>query len=306
MQILVTGASGFVGRALVPALLDAGHDVRAMTRRPDSYDGPGDAVAGNVDDPDSLPDALAGCDVAYYMIHSLDHRDFVKRDAAAARAFGAAAADAGVRRIVYLGGLGDPDDTLSAHLRSRQECEGLLGTSGVPVTTLRAGIVIGNRGASWEIIHNLVEKLPALTVPQWGRTLTQPIALADMVRYLVGVLSIDDRETYTFQVGGADVLRYSDMLTRVSVIEGRTSILFPIWLPFGTKPAARAASEALPLLTGVDRHTVRALIESMKNEVVVRDDLIRSVVPFEPMGYDDAVLTALRDRAREKPVPVRT
>ena len=302
MQTLVTGASGFVGRSLVPALLDAGHDVRAMTRRPDSYPGPGDPVGGDVDDLDSLPAALAGCDVAYYLVHSLDHRDFVRRDAAAARGFGDAAAAAGVRRIVYLGGLGDPDDRLSAHLRSRQECEGLLGLAGVPVTTLRAGIVIGHRGASWEIVHNLVGKLPALVVPQWGRTLTQPIALADMVRYLVGVLTIDDRESHTFQVGGADILRYSDMLSRVSVLEGRTSLFLPIWLPGGTRPAAFAASEALPLLTGVDRHTVRALIESMGNEVVVRDDRVRDVVPFEPMGYDDAVLAALRDGEREKPI----
>ncbi|WP_375485632.1 NAD(P)H-binding protein [uncultured Jatrophihabitans sp.] len=303
MLILVAGASGFVGRALVPALVEAGHDVRAMTRRPDRYDGPGTPVAGDVDDPRSLDDALDGCDAAYYLVHSLDHRDFPRRDAAAARAFGDAAGAAGVRRIVYLGGLGDPSDDLSPHLRSRQECEGLLALGGVPVTTLRAGIVIGHRGASWEIIHNLVGKLPALLVPQWGRTLTQPIALADMVRYLVGVLAIEDRETYTFQVGGADVLRYTDMLSRVSVIEGRTSIMLPVWLPFGTRPAALAASEALPLLTGVDRHTVRALIASMGNDVVVRDDTVREVVSFDPMGYDDAVLTALRDRARDRPAP---
>ncbi len=301
MQILVSGASGFVGRSLVPALLGAGHDVRAMTRHPDAYDGPGEPVRGDVDDPGSLPAALAGCEVAYYLVHSLDHRDFVTRDAAAARGFGVAAAAAGVQRIVYLGGLGDPADRLSAHLRSRQECEGLLALAGVPVTSLRAGIVIGHRGASWEIIHNLVGKLPALAVPQWGRTRTQPIALADMVRYLLGVLDIDDRETYTFEVGGADVLRYSDMLSRVSVLEGRTSVFLPIWLPGGTRPAALAAAEALPLLTGVDRHTVRALIESMNNEVVVRDDLVRSVVPFEPMGYDDAVLAALRDGGAHRP-----
>ncbi len=299
MQILVTGASGFVGRRLVPTLIEAGHDVRAMTRRPERYTGPGTPVRADVDDPTSLPAALRGCDVAYYLVHSLDHRDFVRRDAAAARAFGQAAARARVRRIVYLGGLGDENDDLSAHLRSRQEVEGLLAEAGVPVTTLRAGIVIGHRGASWEIIHNLVERIPALTVPQWGRTLTQPIALSDMVRYLVGVLPIEGTASHTFEVGGAEVLRYVDMLSRVSAIEGRLSLFLPIWLP-SSRLAALAASQALPLLTGVDGHTVRALIESMRNEVIVRDAAIRDLVPFEPLNYDDAVLEAMRDRARER------
>jgi uncharacterized protein YbjT (DUF2867 family) len=299
VQILVTGASGFIGRRLVPALLDIGHDVRAMTRRPGRYDGPGTPVGADVDQPETLPDALAGVDTAYYLIHSLDHRDFARRDAAAAEAFGAAAAEAGVRRIIYLGGLGNADDDLSAHLRSRQEVEGLLEASGVPVSTLRAGIVIGHGGASWEMIHNLVEKIPALVVPQWGRTLTQPIALSDMVRYLVGVLSIEDDTTYTFEVGGADVLRYVDMLSRVSVIEGRLSVLVPVYVP-STRLAALVASRALPLLTGVDGRTIASLIGSMKNEVVVHDDFIRSVVPFEPLGYDDAVLEALRERALSK------
>ena len=299
MQILVTGASGFVGRRLVPTLIEAGHDVRAMTRHPERYTGPGTPVRADVDDPTTLPAALEGCDIAYYLVHSLDHRDFVRRDAAAARAFGQAAARARVRRIVYLGGLGDENDDLSAHLRSRQEVEGLLAEAGVPVTTLRAGIVIGHRGASWEIIHNLVERIPALTVPQWGRTLTQPIALSDMVRYLVGVLAIESTESHTFEVGGAEVMRYVDMLSRVSAIEGRLALFVPIWLP-SSRLAALAASQALPLITGVDGHTVRALIESMRNEVVVRDAAIRDVVPFEPLNYDDAVLEAMRDRARER------
>lgn len=297
MRILVTGASGFVGRRLVPALLDADHEVRAMTRRPEAYDGPGEPIGADVDAPETLARALAGIDVAYYLIHSLDHRDFVRRDARAAEAFGRAAADAGVRRIVYLSGLGDENDDLSAHLRSRQECEQLLAKGGVPVTVLRAGIVIGHGGASWEIVHNLVEKFPALVVPQWGRTRTQPIALSDMVRYLVGVLAIEDETTHTFEVGGADVLRYVDMLSRVSWIEGRHSLFLPVWIP-SSRLAALVAGQALPFVTPVDGRTIRTLIESMRNEVVVRDDLIRQVVPLDPLGYDDAVLEAMADRAR--------
>ena len=190
MRILVTGASGFIGRHLVPALVEAGHDVVAMTRRPQAYTGAGTPVEADLDRPETLAGALAGTEVAYYLVHSLDRRGFARRDAAAARAFGAAAAGAGLRRIIYLGGLGDPDDSLSEHLRSRQEVEGLLGTGGVPVTTLRAGVVIGDRGTSWEMIRQLVERLPALLVPTWASTLTQPIAIADVVRYLVGVLDV--------------------------------------------------------------------------------------------------------------------
>ena len=137
-------------------------------------------------DPDSLAAALRGCDAAYYLVHSLDDPDFEQRDAAAARAFAAAAADAGLSRIVYLGGLGDDADDLSAHLRSRREVEQLLGATGVPVTALRAGIIVGHGGISWEMTRQLVEHLPAMITPRWVHTRTQPIAVADVVRYLVG------------------------------------------------------------------------------------------------------------------------
>lgn len=297
--ILVAGASGFVGRRLVPALEEAGHEVRAMTRRPERYDGAGTAVGADVDDPEALYVALRGCSIAYYLIHSLDHGDFVRRDAEAAEAFGLAAASAGVERIVYLGGLGDSDDDLSPHLRSRRDVEDLLGIGGVPVTTLRAGIVVGHGGASWEMIRNLVERIPALAVPQWGNTRTQPIALSDVIRYLVGVLAIDDRRSHTFDIGGAEVLRYRDMLSRVSAMEGRPAILVPILFP-STRLAALLASQALPLITGVDGRTIRSLIGSMKNEVVVRDDSIRAIVDIEPMDYDAAVLEALAERARTR------
>ena len=210
--VLVTGATGFVGRRLVPVLVGRGLDVRAMTRRPEAYDGPGTPVGADVGDSASLAAALEGVDVAVYLVHALDHDDFEERDAAAAVAFGTVAAEAGVRQIVYLGGLGADDDELSPHLRSRREVEGLLGIGGVPVTVLRAAIVVGHGGISWELTRQLVKNLPAMIVPKWTATRTQPIALDDVVRYLAGVVDHEDAIGQTFEIGGPDAMTYRDML----------------------------------------------------------------------------------------------
>ena len=295
MRVLVTGASGFVGGRLTPALVAAGREVRAMTRHPDRYSGAGTPVAGDVGDEASLRAALEGCDAAYYLVHSLDAADFQERDAKAARSFGRAAADAGVRRIVYLGGLGDESDDLSAHLRSRRQVEQLLGEGGVPVTVLRAGIVIGHGGVSWEMTRQLVAHLPAMVTPRWVHTKTQPIAVGDVVRYLVGVLEAPEAEGRAFDVGGPDVLEYLEMLTRVAEIQGRRLLIVPVPLL-----SPKLSSYWLSLVTDVDVQTGRSLIDSMTNEVVVRDDAIRRVVPFEPVPYDEAVLTALGERARAR------
>src|SRR6476661_1380713 len=202
--VLVTGATGFIGRRLVPELVERGLEVRAMTRRPESYDGPGEAVRGDVQDRSSLSDPLAGVDVAVYLVHSLDDADFERKDAEAARTFGRAAAAAGVKQIVYMGGLGAEDDGLSAHLRSRREVEGLLGEAGVPVTVLRAGIVIGRGGISWELTRQLVKNLPAMVVPRWVSTRTQPVAVDDVIRYLVGVADEPRALDRVFEVGGPE------------------------------------------------------------------------------------------------------
>ena len=236
LQVLVTGATGFVGARLAAALVEEGHDVRAMTRRPQAYDGPGTPVAGDVATPDTLGPALAGVDVAYYLIHSLGSARFEAEDAAAARAFGEAAAHAGVRQIVYLGGLGGEDQALSPHLRSRREVEGLLGRAGVPVTVLRAAIVVGHGGISWEMTRQLIEHLPLLAAPSWAHTLTQPIALADVVRYLVGVLDHPRARGRVFEVGGADVLSYEDMLRRAAVVQSGQDV------PVVHRPAAARAA----------------------------------------------------------------
>lgn len=296
LTVLVTGASGFVGSHLASALVDAGHTVRAMTRHPDDYAGAGDPVAADVSDRASLDRAMAGVDAAYYLVHSLDSADFVKKDAEAARNFSAAAAQAGVDRIIYLGGLGDENADLSDHLKSRREVEQLLGTDGVPVTVLRAAIVIGHGGISWEITRQLVAHLPAMVVPRWATTKTQPISLADVVRYLIGVLEPTAARGRVFEIGGSEVLTYAEMMQRVAKLHHNRT------LPMLTVPllTPRLSSHWLAFVTDVDTETARNLVDSMSNEVVVHEQSIREVVPGEPMDYTEAVREAYAQRAKAR------
>ena len=295
MRVLVAGSSGFVGRQLCPALEEAGHDVAAMTRHPEDYRGAGEPIRGDVSDPASIAAALRGCTAAYYLVHRLGEQDFASADASAAATFGLAAAQGGVNRIIYLGGLGNSADDLSAHLRSRREVEHLLGEGGVPVTVLRAGIIIGHGGISWELTRQLVEHLPAMITPRWVHTKTQPIAAVDVIRYLVGVLDVPEAVGRVFDVGGIEVLEYLQMLRRVAAIEGRHLLVVPVPL---LSPSL--SSLWLALVTDVDVPTGRALVDSMSNEVIVRDGSIRALVPFEPMDFDSAVLRALGERAKAR------
>ncbi len=295
LTVLVTGASGFVGSHLATALVEAGHEVKAMTRHPERYEGSGDAVRGDVSDPASVSAAMQGVDAAYYLIHSLDDDDFERKDAAAARTFSTAANEAGLDRIIYLGGLGRDDQELSAHLRSRREVEQLLAAGEVPVTVLRAAIVIGHGGISWEITRQLVGHLPAMVVPHWATTKTQPIALADVVRYLVGVLEPAEAKGRTFDIGGPEVLTYAEMMQRVSRItkgHGLPMFAVPLLTP-------RLSSHWLSLVTDVDTSTARNLVDSMSNEVIAEDESIRDLIPGRPMSYDEAVREALRQRAKD-------
>ncbi|WP_375503239.1 NAD(P)H-binding protein [uncultured Jatrophihabitans sp.] len=293
LTVLVTGATGFIGSHLVGRLVDAGHDVRAMTRHPDGYDGPGKAVGADVEDIDSLRTALDGVDIAYYFVHALENKDFEERDAAAARNFANAAAENGVRQIIYLGGLGEESGQLSAHLRSRRQVEDLLGETGVPVTVLRAAVIIGHGGISWEITRQLVDHLPLMITPKWTKTRTQPIALPDVLRYLVGVLDNPDAMGRCFEIGGPEVLRYVDMLKQAAKAKGRSfpSLNVPLLTP-------HLSSGWLALVTDVDLKTARNLVESMRNETIVHDRSIHDLLPGDTMNYRDSVRLALQDRAQ--------
>ena len=234
---------------------------------------------------------MTGCQAAYYLVHSLQDADFERKDAAGATAFGQAAARAGLNRIIYLGGLGEDADNLSAHLRSRREVETLLGAGGVPVTVIRAGIIIGHGGISWELTRQLVEHLPVMVTPQWVATRTQPIAVDDVVQYLAGVLAPLEASGQVYEAGGPEVLQYSTMLQRVAAIENRPLVILPVpllspWL----------SSLWLTLVTDIDTGTGRNLIDSMTNEVIVHDQSLKELIPMQPMSYDDAVRAALRER----------
>jgi len=205
MNILVAGGTGFVGRHLVPALLLEGHNVRIMTRHPGSRSDGATEVMGDVAEPLSIAAAMVDIDAAYYLVHTLDRDDFVERDRIGATNFAEQAAASGLQRVVYLGGLGDDDDDLSEHLRGRREVEQIL-SAHVPTVTLRAGIVVGDGSVSWEILCQLVERLPVMITPRWVQTKTQPIALDDIVTYLVDALDLETGEYY--EIGAPESMTY--------------------------------------------------------------------------------------------------
>ena len=289
MIVGVLGATGFVGRRLVPALLSAGHDVVALTRRPAEYLGPGRPAAADLDDASSLPAALAGLDAAYLLTHALGTPEFEQREAEQARTLAAAAAGAGLGQLVFLSGLGTGE--LSPHLRSRRTVEQLLREGPTPVTVVRAGIVIGAGSAGWEMLRQMLDVLPVMVADLRARHLHQPIAAADAVGYLVDVLGRTDCLDATVEIGGADVLRFSEMLQRTAGLTDRTQLVQVPWVP------TALAAFGVGLMTDVDGATARDLLGSMANDSVVTDSAAADRLGRRVLGFDDAVRSALAEPA---------
>ncbi|WSM38082.1 SDR family oxidoreductase [Streptomyces cellulosae] len=312
LHCLVTGASGYVGGRLVPDLLEAGHRVRCLARSPDKLrDHPWapdvETVRGDVTDAASVAAAMRDVDVAYYLVHALaGGGDFEDTDRRAARTFAGQAHAAGVRRIVYLGGLtpyGVPEETLSPHLRSRAEVGRIFLDSPVPATVLRAAVVIGSGSASFEMLRYLTERLPVMVTPSWVHTRTQPIAVRDVLRYLVASATMPADVDRAFDIGSPDVLTYRDMMRRYAEVAGlRRRVIVPV--PVLTPGLS---SHWIGLVTPVPASIARPLTESLRHEVVCREHDIARYVPDEPgrpLPFDEALRLALA-RVREAQVATR-
>ncbi len=295
-RVLLTGATGYIGGRLVKPLLVRGNAVRVLVRSAARVEGYGwsdrvEIVEGDVMKPDTLPAALANIDSAYYLIHSLQSDSFAQEDIDAARAFGRAAAAAGVQRIIYLSGLGRESDDLSEHLRSRHATGEALRESGVPVTEFRAAIIVGAGSVSFELIRSLVERLPILFMPRGVETRIQPIGVDTVVNYLVDALITPASIGQIIGIGGGEVLTYKDMLLGFAAARSlkRTAVPMPILTPW-------LASVAVHLLTPIDGKVAGALIAGLGNEVVVTDNAARTIFPqIQPSGYRAQVDQALRD-----------
>jgi uncharacterized protein YbjT (DUF2867 family) len=296
--VLLLGATGYIGERLLPRLLNAGYQVRLLTRRPErardfATSGAVEVVRGDATDAEAVRRAMEGVTFAYHLVHSMTgSRDFRRLDRTIARNVAAAAKAAGLRRLVYLGGLSPQSGPLSAHLASRREVGEILRRSGVPALVLQAGVVIGSGSASFEMIRHLTEVLPVMTAPRWVRNRIQPIAIRDVLHYLLGALKVGDDANGAFDIGGPDVLRYDQMMNRYARLAGlprRRILALPVLTP-------RLASHWVGLVTPVPRNLARPLVESLQYDCVMQDHRIDGLIPPPPGGltsYDDAVRLAL-------------
>jgi len=300
-RILVTGASGYIGGRLVPELLARGYKVRIMIRTespqyklnwPDA-----EVVLADALKPDSLKTALEGIDTAYYLIHSLrlGPEKFAQADIQAASNFRKAAEEKQVKRIIYLGGLGDIRSPLSSHLRSRSEVAEELKRARTPLTVLRAAVIVGSGSASYEIIQFLAKKLWVILIPRWARNKCQPIAVRDVIKYLVGVLETPETAGRSFDIGGKDILTYEMMLKTLARLHRRKSIFIPV--PFSN---IRFYAYFASLLTPVPDAITECLMKGLKNEVICQDTSIKDLIPFEPLSFKRAIIKALSREEQNK------
>jgi uncharacterized protein YbjT (DUF2867 family) len=297
-RVLLTGATGYVGGRLLRKLEESGRPVRCMVRRPEVLSGRAaeqtEIVHGDILDPDSLHDALAGVTTAYYLVHSMAASGpFAGADRRGAKNFAAAARRFGVRRIVYLGGLGAEHD-LSTHLESRHEVGRILRESGVPTIEFRASIIIGSGSVSFEIVRSLVDRSPVLLMPRWVVSRTQPIAIEDVLAYLLAALDLELQESRLFEIGGPDRVAYADLMREYARQVGlrRTVIRVPLATP-------RISGLWLSVVTPVYASIGRELIESLRNDTLVRDGSAREVFPIRPRSFRQAIQRALANEDRE-------
>lgn len=293
--VLVTGATGYVGGRLVPKLLEAGYQVRVLVRDPSRLQGRRwidqvEVYQGDVLDPETLDPAMQGVSVAYYLIHSMmGGQDFHQRDMQAAGNFAAAAQNQHLRRIIYLGGLGDPESQLSDHLRSRQDTGTALRSSGVGVIEFRAGVIVGAGSASFEMIRYLTERVPVMICPQWVFTRTQPISIGNVLDYLVAAIEHETEEDLVLEIGGPEILTYGDMLRGYAEARDLSRWIIPV--PVLTP---RLSSYWVHWVTPIPAALARPLIEGLRNEVIVRDDKAKEHFPsIKPIPFDEAVDEAL-------------
>ena len=297
--VCLSGGTGYIGGRLLPLLESRGVRVRCVTRRPQSLEGRVSentkVVLGDVLDSDSLSAALKGVDVAYYLVHSMGtHGDFEEQDRRGATNFANAARQNGVRRIIYLGGLGEAAHELSPHLRSRQEVGEILRTSGAQVLEFRASVIIGSGSLSFELIRALVERLPVMICPRWVATPAQPIAVEDILAYLLAALNWSGQESRVFEIGGPDQVSYGDIMGEYARQRGfrRFMISVPVLTP-------RLSSLWLGLVTPVYARVGRKLIEGVRNPTLVRDNSALDVFAIRPRGLKEAIQRALVNEDRE-------
>jgi uncharacterized protein YbjT (DUF2867 family) len=292
-RLLVTGATGYIGGRLLKALEKTPYRLRCLARRPQfllpRVAPSTEVVRGDVLDPASLSEAMRDVHTAYYLVHSMaSTAAFMDADRQAAASFAAAAQQAGVQRLIYLGGLGDSQSQLSPHLQSRQEVGEILRASGIPVLEFRSSIVIGSGSASFEIIRALVERLPVMITPRWVAVRTQPIAIEDVVAYLLAALDVSGESSPIFEIGGADQVCYGDLMREYARQRGLRRCMIPV--PVLTP---RLSSLWLGLVTPVYARIGRQLIDSIRHATVVQDDTARHVFPLQPMGVRQAIARAL-------------